>query len=277
MGIYTGTGGADRITPASVSAGVGRDPAGSRPSAEGDTIAGLGGADTLDGGGGDDLINGGTGRDLIYGRAGNDVIFGKLPGVASAGDSDRIYGGAGDDILYGNGGEADTGSPDGDDVIYGNGGNDQLYGKLGNDTLYGGAGADRVAGYRGNDQLYGGGGSDFVRGGDGADRMSGGGGNDVYNYDLATGSPPGGRDVILDFNGIGPADGDVIDFATLAGTFTFIGTAGFTAPGQVRVRDLDGDTLVQANTTGASGAEIEIVVEDGGAAPGRWVAEDFLL
>lgn len=286
MGTFIGTSAANTITPDSVSAGVTRDPAGSRPSDDGDTLAGLGGSDTLDGGGGDDLINGGTGRDRILGRAGNDTIFGKIPGVASAGDADTIYGGGGNDIIYGNGGEDDTGFADGDDTIYGNSGDDQLYGKIGDDTLYGGPGADRLAAFRGDDRLVGGSGDDFLRGGDGSDRMSGGGGNDVYNYDLPTSSPAGAdRDAILNFTRVGPGDGDVIDLATLDANadtggndaFDFIGTDAFTAPGQLRVRDLDGSTLIQANTSGASGAEIEILVEDGGAPPSRWSAEDFLL
>ncbi|MGZ9032968.1 MAG: calcium-binding protein [Rhodospirillales bacterium] len=286
MGTYTGTSAGNRITPTAVSTGVTRDPAESRPSAVADTIDGLGGADTLDGGGGDDLIYGGTGRDRLYGRDGNDTIYGKTSGVASAADADTIYGGNGNDIIYGNGGEEDTGFADGNDTIYGNAGNDQLYGKLGNDTLNGGAGSDRLAAYRGNDRLSGGGGDDFLRGGDGLDRMSGGAGNDTYNYDLASNSPAGARrDVILDFNGVGPAAGDIIDLATLDANidtpgneaFSFIAGARFTAPGQVRVSDRDGDTLIQANTSGAPGAELEIFVEDGGATPGRWVAEDFIL
>lgn len=83
MGIYTGTSGNDRITPAIVSAGVESDPEGSKPSADDDEINGLGGADVLKGGGGNDtitaagkgtLMRGGTGNDTItYDTAENDV------------------------------------------------------------------------------------------------------------------------------------------------------------------------------------------------------------
>lgn len=288
MGIYNGTSGANRITPTTVSAGVTRDPAGSRPSSASDTINGFGGADTLDGGGGDDLVYGGTGSDRIYGRDGNDSIYGKPAGVADASDADRIYGGAGNDVIYGNGGEEDSGSPDGNDRIYGEDGNDQLYGKVGNDALYGGNGDDRVAGFTGNDLQYGGSGNDFMRGGDGQDRLSGGSGNDTYNYQFVSHSPAGedNRDVILDFNGVGNAAGDQIDLAevdAIAGTagndaFSFRGTGGFTAPGQVRVVNIDdGHTLIQANTSGTSGAEFEVVVHDGNPGAGGWVVGDFIL
>ena len=286
MGTYVGTGGNDTIVPGSVSGGVSRSPAGSTPSGAADTINGLGGADLLDGGGGVDLIFGGTGSDRIYGRDGNDRIFGKTAGIADASDGDTIYGGTGNDIIYGNGGEEDTGSPDGNDTIYGEDGNDQLFGKLGSDTLYGGDGDDRVAGYVGNDIHYGGAGDDFLRGGDGRDLLSGDSGNDTYNYQKVSHSPAGsGRDTILNYNGVGAAAGDRIGLAevdanTGAGgnqTFVFRGTGGFTGAGQVRVVNQGGDTLVQINTSGSGGAEMEILVRDGGADAGSWVAGDFIL
>lgn len=56
MGIYTGTSGNDKITPAIVTAGVESTPEGSKPSADDDEINGLGGADVLKGDGGNDTI-----------------------------------------------------------------------------------------------------------------------------------------------------------------------------------------------------------------------------
>lgn len=287
MGTYTGTNSADTITPFTVSKGVISSPSGSRPSAAADTIYGGDGADYLDGAGGNDHIYGGVGNDRIYGGDGDDIIYGKPLGLRDQYDSDTIYGGNGNDTIYGNGGEDDTGSLDGNDTIYGGNGNDKLYGKIGNDTLYGGEGNDRVAGYIGNDTLYGENGADFMRGGDGLDRISSGAGNDIYDYDYVTDSKPGAatRDVILDYNGVGAAAGDVIDLSTIdANTgvtgnqaFVFKGSGAITGPGQVHVVASGTNTLIQANIGGTTAPELEILVADGTALHTQWVATDFIL
>jgi Ca2+-binding RTX toxin-like protein len=462
MGIYTGTSGNDKITPAIVTAGVESTPEGSKPSADDDEINGLGGRDVLNGGGGNDtitaagkgaLVRGGTGNDTItydtaendvgvkaYGNAGDDQIHfnsahlesgspeGKLsffggsgndkidayglvfsdygdvtiesygqagndrlealalgtfsvfdaldpgknpdhlyggggndsylvrepqdlviekpgegydtveidhsPGgldsytlgpnieklvveaptvygaggcelvgnelnnvIAATTTADRVIGAAGNDTLYGGPLGDDAGEDDGademqggtgNDTIYGAGGDDTLSGQAGNDTVYGESGLDRLVGGGGNDTLYGGEDNDILVGRAGADKLGGEGGDDVYDYDAPADSRPGARDVIYDFEGVGPAGGDVIDLSTIdavAGngndTFAFIGTAAFTEPGQVRVRPLASgslDTLVQANITGGAGAEMEIVVKDGDIVePTQWSAEDFVL
>ena len=71
MGEYIGNNNANTIIPATVSAGVSRNPPGSIPSDENDTLEGHGGNDTLDGGGGADSISGGGGNDTI--RLGADL------------------------------------------------------------------------------------------------------------------------------------------------------------------------------------------------------------
>jgi hypothetical protein len=38
-----------------------------------------------------------------------------------------------------------------------------------------------------------------------------------------------------------------------------------------------GDTLIRANIGGTLAPELEIVVQDGTATPGQWVAGDFIL
>ena len=57
--------------------------------------------------------------------------------------------------------------------------------------------------------------------------------------------------------------------------FSFIGTAGFTGVGQLRVTQVGADTLVQGNTAGGSGAEFEIRLA--GVTASSLVAEDFIL
>jgi Ca2+-binding RTX toxin-like protein len=118
MGTYTGTTGGDTITPGTVSNGVTRDPPGSRPDGNNDTLSGLGGNDVLNGGGGNDSLFGGDGRDDLTGGTGGDFLDG----------------GIGDDVLNG-GSENDTLSGgDGNDSLTGGTGNDSLQGGLGNDT-----------------------------------------------------------------------------------------------------------------------------------------------
>lgn len=219
--------------------------------------------------------------DTLDGAGGNDSIYGKPVSETYVGedDHDTLRGGAGNDLIYGAGGPTDTW--DGNDSLYGNEGNDSLYGQQGNDRLYG---------QQGNDRLYGDLGADTLAGGESRDRLYGGDGSDRFDYDSVGESLPGAsnRDVIYDFSGIGGGTvSEQIDLSTIDATagggedaFTFIGTAAFTAPGQLRVRDssANGDTLIQANTAGPSGAELEIVVADGAtAAATDWVAEDFVL
>ncbi len=58
--------------------------------------------------------------------------------------------------------------------------------------------------------------------------------------------------------------------------FAFIGTAAFTAAGQVRITALGTtDTLVEVNTTGTSGAEMAIILKN--ILPTAIFAEDFML
>lgn len=65
--------------------------------------------------------------------------------------------------------------------------------------------------------------------------------------------------------------------------FTFIGTRPFASPllpakpGQVRVSDLGGETLVQGNTDFDRDPEGEVLVNDGAVTAAAWGAAAFLL
>jgi Ca2+-binding RTX toxin-like protein len=281
--------------------------------AAGDTLLGLGGndviygtsagsgssedLDTIRGGDGNDTIYGGGGpadnadeADTLYGDLGNDTIYGQ------DGD-DTVYGGRslddptdGPDKIYGDGGNDQVWAGGGDDIVYGGAGNEiHLSGQSGNDTLYGEAGTDYLAGGSGNDILYGGTENDILSGTDGLDKLFGQGGTDTFDYDAVSHSRVGStvRDVVGDFTGVGGSTRtEAIDLSTIdANTgvsgnqaFTFRGTSGFSAPGQIRVQASGtSDTLIQANVTGTSGAEMEILVTDGSALPTAWNALDFLL
>ena len=71
---------------------VTRDPAGSFPGPDNDTINGGGGDDTIDGGGGNDTIAGDPGNDTITGGDGDDTIIWR-----NGDGSDGVTGGNGID------------------------------------------------------------------------------------------------------------------------------------------------------------------------------------
>ncbi|MFO1069108.1 MAG: hypothetical protein U1E14_11360 [Geminicoccaceae bacterium] len=130
---------------------------------------------------------------------------------------------------------------------------------MGNDLLRGGGGDDAIAGGAGNDRLFGGLGHDLLTGGNGADRFD-------FDSTAQTGTGAGLRDIVTDFRS---SQGDRIDLAgidakvasTVNDTFTWKGTAAFTAAGQVRYVQVDGATVIQLNTDAVlSTAEGEVEV-----------------
>jgi len=260
-------------------------------SVDGDIMNGFGGNDTMHGNAGNDNMHGDAGNDRLFGDAGNDLLDG---GLDQGADSDTLDGGDGiDTVTYSQldhavtvnlvqglalgAGNVDTlvsienvtgtnssdslvgslasATSDGANGIQGADGNDFIDGLSGNDTLSGGSGNDHILGGSGNDQIV---------GGSGADKLEGGMDADVFKMFSTADSGVGAnnRDVITDFvHGVDKLDLHSIDAKGLASgnqDFSFIGSAAFTAEGQVRVV-VEGDhTLVQMNTSGASGAESEI-------------------
>ncbi|MGB8313618.1 MAG: hypothetical protein WCE69_03955, partial [Aestuariivirga sp.] len=144
-----------------------------------------------------------------------------------------------------------------------------------NDTFIGGTGADQFFGWGGNDSFDGGDGRDIIDGGagndtlngaGGQDRLTGGLGNDIFDFNGINGSAAGSakRDTIVDFEHASDKI-DLFDIDANTGTsfndaFTFIGTAGFTGVGQVRVFQSGTDTIVQVNNGGNTSPEMEIVL-----------------
>lgn len=188
------------------------------------------------------------GDDLLIGTDGPDVID-------ALGGSDQVRGLAGDDILRGGPGE------------------NTIFGGAGNDRVKGGETFDLLFGEDGNDVLIGGLGVDYLHGGPGADRF-------VFAGDTTRGYDSGSRsnpdpyrqelDRVYDF-----AAGDKIDLrgvdadAIRAGrqAFTFVGTAPFSGPGQVRylfyLEDLVSPrTVVALNTDADAEPEMEIRLEN---------------
>ena len=246
-----------------------------------DEIYGGGWNDSLAGGANDDSVMGGTGNDIIDGGTGTDSLYGE-DGL------DSMTGGAGNDDLLGGKGNDSVLGGDGDDRLYGDDNNDKLYGDLGNDQLSGGNHNDRLEGGDGNDSLrgdagadtlIGGAGNDTLIGNAGVDNLYGMAGADVFKFLAVTDSPTATMDQIL---GGFAHNSDKIDLSaidansTLAGNqaFTVVGPAlPFSAPGQVRISTLGGDTMIEVNTTGTGGAEMAIIVIGSVALTGT----DFIL
>ena len=281
----------------------------------GDTIIGKGGDDTLYGGVGDDTyqFGGFFGRDYISDVAGastivltdlteSQVVLSSSSNdllISVSGRSDQIRindyydnpslftiryasginGTSGDDSLTGTSGADTISGLGGSDVIRGLGGNDTLYGASSSSTtgdlrdyLFGGAGDDTLNGGLGNDTLNGGAGTDTMTGSAGRDRF-------VFQ-DLSDLGLNATRDIVTDFSHaqLDRFDLSEIDANTgLAGeqAFSFIGTANFTAAGQIRYGSTaPGVTIIGINTDADTTVEYQIQLTGGGI---TLVAGDFLL
>ena len=165
MATFIGTAAANTITPAFVSAGVGRFPVGSFPGAGADVIFGGGGNDTMDGGGGNDTIVGDAGNDTLRGNSGADVLIGGAD-IDTATYSEFA---AGVTVSLVAGVVGVGGNAAGDTLFE----IENLIGSNFNDSLTG----DGLA-----NVLNSGNGNDILRGGGGADVLIGGGGIDTATY-----------------------------------------------------------------------------------------------
>ena len=201
-------------------------------------LNGGGGDDILNGGGGNDLLNGGTGADHMDGNDGNDTYI-----VDDVNDdvSEFELTGSGIDIVKAS--VTHTLGNDIEDLILTSSAAINGTGNEENNVITGNSANNAISGLSGNDHLLGGNGNDVLTGGAGADALMGGVGTDTFKYKSVSDSRPGaGSDVITDFNGAGAAVGDKIDLTAIdANTlvsgnqaFTYIGSAAFTAAGQLR-------------------------------------------
>jgi Ca2+-binding RTX toxin-like protein len=235
----------------------------------GDTLRGGEGADTLFGGGGADRLDGGAADDEMNGGLGNDIYF-----VDSLGDV--VTG----EVAFGAGGGIDTvitsvsfTAPANVELVRAQGLADGIT-LTGNDapgTLVGSLGANTLNGRGGNDQLNGNQGNDTLIGGEGRDTLVGGAGADSFVFTSVSNSRTGAasRDYVNGFTRA-PGEQDRIDLSAIdANTglgglqdFTFIGTAAFTAAGQVRVQSLGGPNacIVEVNVNAGLAADMQIFV-----------------
>jgi trimeric autotransporter adhesin len=221
-----------------------------------DQLFGNGGSDVLQGGAGDDTLDGGPGDDTMTGGAGDDVYR-----VDSASDQVVELAGGGSDFIESVVTFDLRTTPEVESLVLkgtadidgtGHDGGSQVFGNSGDNVLRGGTGIDDLGGEDGNDVLI---------GGTGRDNLDGGAGLDAYRFVSASDSLDVAKDFIFSFDqGEDKIDLNRIDanqtndmppIAT-NDDFTFIGTAAFTAPGQVRYLILGTSTFVWANVDGTT-------------------------
>ncbi|MCP9834757.1 MULTISPECIES: calcium-binding protein [unclassified Cyanobium] len=262
-----------------------------------DTLTGGTGDDTVRGGAGNDTLNYTVGSDGVDVMDGGDD-FDTLVLTSGTGNQTLTVGFDGLAITSVEGGaiasiesiSANLGTGTNDRLIYSSTANvvvnlatgtasgfssiagiESANGGTGDDSLTGGSNNNRLnGGLGGNDTLDGAGGNDSLFGGLGVDVLTGGLGNDIFFYDSVadSGTTAATRDVITDFAGAGLVGGDRIDLSAIdANTvlngnqrFSFIGTAAFSAAGQLRYFQDGTNTIVEGNTTDASIAEFTIQV-----------------
>ncbi|WP_159993775.1 calcium-binding protein [Roseomonas sp. 18066] len=242
--------------------------------AKANSLVGRDGRDTLDGRAGADTLEGGQDNDVYYVDNAGDLVV-ELAGTL--GGNDRVIASitytltsfverlslAGSAALNGTGNEA-ANRLDGNaaaNILSGLGGNDTLLGGAGNDTLLGGEGNDRLLGQAGRDTL------------------TGGAGSDRFEWDWLEESSAAAPDIVTDFtkgaDRLVLRDIDAVTATAADESFAFIGTAAFTAAGQVRAVVSGGNTLVQVNADAATGT-VEMAIQLTGFT-GILAASDFLL
>jgi Ca2+-binding RTX toxin-like protein len=233
-----------------------------------DSLLGLGGADLLYGGTGNDRLDGGAGNDTMAGGGGNDIYHVDAPGDVVQGEVGFAQGGGIDTVFT----RVDLTAPANVEILRAEAGvaGIDLTGNDAPGTLVGNEGANRLDGRGGNDQLNGNAGNDVLTGGEGADTLVGGAGADQFVFNAVSNSRAGAasRDVINGFDR--GAVQDRIDLSAIdANTataandaFTFIGSAAFTAAGQVRIQSLGGPNavIVEINVNADPAADMQIFV-----------------
>jgi Ca2+-binding RTX toxin-like protein len=213
-----------------------------------DRLKGFGGADSLYGGNGNDTLHGMDGPDVLRGDSGNDTLDG---GAAS----DTMIGGVGNDIYI---------VDDSDDVVAEVVG--QGFDRVQTSVSYSLAPGSEVevlettdptaataidlVGNEYHNTIVGNDGVNVIVGGLGIDTLRGNGGGDAF---LWSSIDEVGSDDVVDYSS---AQGDVLHFTTIDADetlpgnqdFTFIGTAAFTAPGQINWFTNGTDSFIQLNT-----------------------------
>jgi serralysin len=228
-------------------------------------------ANALTGNSAANVLNGKTGADTMSGGLGNDTYYvdnaGDVVKEASAsGGTDKVNA----TVSFTLGGNLEQLTLTGTGATSGTGNG------LAN-TLTGNGAANVLNGLGGADALKGGAGADTLQGGTGRDLLTGGTGNDLFVFHSGDSSATHTvSDRILDF-----ATGDKVDLhaidanTTLANdqAFSFIGSAAFSAAGQLHYTSGGGDTWIEGDVNGDGTADFAIYM----AGDHTLAASDFVL
>ena len=280
-----------------------------RGSMQADYLYGNSDHNIIEGGSGADLIYGDAGNDWVSHEHATGPIAVNLAlstdsgylGDAAGDDIssvENILGSAFNDFLYGDTGANILRGGAGGDVLYGAGNSDTidysdntigitvdlstnsaLGGLAQGDTL---VSVENVVATPYNDSLVGDSASNTLYGWYGLEQLTGNGSNDIFVWRsiFDSGVVAGQRDVVTDFYRV---HGDVLDVSGIDAdgnaangnqAFQFIGTANFTAAGQLRFFFEGANTVFEINTTGTSGAEMAVLLSNGNTA---LLATDFML
>lgn len=218
-------------------------------------------------GSGDDWLNVADGRDTVRAGAGDDL-------VSKASGHYDLDGGSGIDVLrvglgqgFRNLANLDfDASQDLGTISLANRGASGTFRNFEAFAVLATTSADTLRGGSGDDTLMGSFGMDRLEGGLGTDRLYGGGGRagNIFIFGSTDESPAGAADLIVDFewardrNRIDLTAIDAAQSTAINDAFSFIGTAAFTAEGQIRVFQDGLHAVVQINTSGSDGAEMAI-------------------
>jgi Ca2+-binding RTX toxin-like protein len=228
----------------------------------GETLGGTDAADLIRAGSGPDTLIGGPGADYMQGDAGNDLYY-----IDDAGDTVIEAPGSGIDTVNSS---VSYVLADNVENLYllsgavrgaGNSANNAITGSPEGNRLDGLEGDDRLAGRGGNDTLVGGDGRDQLDGGSGLDTLFGRSGADTFLWRniTDTGATSSSADLVMDFS---YAQGDRLHLALIDAipggndeAFSFIGTAAFTGPAQIRYLQSSSETRLLLNTDNDARAE----------------------
>ncbi|WP_282059166.1 calcium-binding protein [Roseobacter litoralis] len=258
-----------------------------------DVLRGGDGNDLMDGSAGDDSIQGGDGNDILVGQIGNDILQGDSGAdeLRGGGGDDLLNGGTGNDTLFGGANEDTLLGGSGDDFLQGNQQDDELFGQSGNDRLFGGDGFDFLNGGIGDDRLEGNNGRDTLVGGTGADILIGGALGDTFVFSSVADSNLASRDTIVGIDGIGVANGDIIDVSAIDADTTVGGNQAFTflglqttasalsfGAGALWVENAGGPTLLFGNIDNDATIEFAVQINDGaGVSAADYTFGDFIV
>lgn len=235
-----------------------------------DTLNGGGQNDTLDGGGGNDSLDGGGGVDFMIGGGGNDifVVDSGLDSVTDSGGIDTIL----TSVTLTLGSAIENGTLTSAASLArnltGNALANTLTGSDAANVLSGLDGNDKIYGKAGADKLIGGNGDDSLSGGLGYDELTGGAGNDRFIFaslaEIGGGDQGLPSDLVKDFvQGQDRIDLSAIDSKTATVTneaFSFIGSAAFTAAGQLHAfaNSATNRTLIEGDVDGDKIADFQL-------------------